>query len=589
MVLHMRKLTSVLIALIMMVSAAPVFADAEQEVASEEPAAAAEAAGSTEQEGSPAEEVSTSESNDKNSCEQNRQEGCTSTEEKEQWIEITLYDVDDKMLEERQKVVIEAGMSLEKALEKFNEEREYKIHWEECSFTINDKEETDIDIKEYQPASEDSIVIRVLPAPEVLAEEETEADNEEPGLGAVKPETLEAAYNSTEKKVKEIADKISWAFTSEWVVLGLSRAGKLSDADAKKYCDRIAAYIENTKSEKMNNSMSSDNSRLILSLTSIGIDPTDINGYNLLKPLSDINYVTKQGLNGPVWALIAFDSHNYDIPKAEPGVNQTTREELVNRILSAQRADGGWAYSGSSSDVDMTCMVLQALSPYNNGDNPAVQNAVNRALEWLKTVQKADGFFTDSSESHSQVIIALTSLGIDPASGEGGFVKNNNGALDALMSFYVSGGGFKHVEANWKLNSLATQQGYHAIAAYYRFKAGMTSLFDMSDIQLRKFTGVADPKDNGGVSKPITTSGKASGSTRSLGYLAIGDGTTDKSLITENFGDQEANQSALSQQKAYNELIETIRLGRSLPWVYMAIGALALIGIILLLRNRRTE
>lgn len=48
-----------------------------------------------------------------------------------------------------------------------------------------------------------------------------------------------------------------------------------------------------------------------------------------------MNYVTTQGINGPVFALIAFDTVGYDIPKLPDGSDgvQTTREGLVEYIL----------------------------------------------------------------------------------------------------------------------------------------------------------------------------------------------------------------------------------------------------------------
>ncbi len=50
---------------------------------------------------------------------------------------------------------------------------------------------------------------------------------------------------------------------------------------------------------------------MILALTAIGKDPTNVGGHNLLKGLDSMSYINKQGINGPVFALIALDSHNY--------------------------------------------------------------------------------------------------------------------------------------------------------------------------------------------------------------------------------------------------------------------------------------
>ena len=591
----MRKIISVLIALIMLMSAAPVFAE---EVQQTEEVLQTEGTLQTEKIQDEAEESEKAAEESRGEVQEESSESPSAPEpgKEEQMLtlEITLYDVDENKLEDKAAIQFDKGMTLEKVMELFDEERNYEIIWEKCKYIINDIEEENIDIKEYKPEQGDSIEIRITAEAVSPEPEQEEIREEEIQLAAVDPNKLEKVYNDTQKTIAGMGASSEWAFGSEWVVIGLTRSDSMNSSDITKYCDRIAAYVSDKKSETLHSTLSSDNSRLIISLTSLGYDPTDVGGYNLLKPLSDMNYVTRQGLSGPVWALIALDSHNYEIPKADPGKNQTTREKLISLLLATQiTKDGqktGWDMSGKTPDVDMTCMVLQALAPYNNDSNPEVQEAVANALNWLSDLQQSDGSFSTydkSSESQSQVIVALTSLEIDPA-GDERFVKNGNSALDALTYFYYQGG-FKHVETNWKYNSLATQQGYYALTAYYRFLAGKSSLYDMTGVELRKFTGTVQAGDTGSAEQKVETAGKAVGSTRSLGYLALGEGSTDENLIKENFGTGNSKEDALSAEEAYNEYVKSVRLAKTLPWIYIAIGAVALIGIILLLRNRRTE
>lgn len=598
----MRKIISVLIALIMVMSAAPVFAEEAQQTedASNEgvkPEKVVEE--STQQVQEEGEAPSAPPASDEASSPAAPGAGKEETQKPDgepelYTVEITLYDIEENKLEDKEEIQFDKGMTLEKVMELFNEERHYEIIWEKCKYIINDIEDEKIDIKEYMPEQDDFIEIRMTAEAVTEALEQGEICREEVQLAAVDPKKLEEVYSETQKTITGMGTGSDWAFGSEWSVIGLTRSDSMNSSDITKYCDRIAAYVSDKKSETLHSTLSSDNSRLIISLTALGYDPTDVGGYNLLKPLSDMNYVTRQGLSGPVWALIALDSHNYEIPKADPGKKQTTREELISLLLATQISkDGhrtGWDMSGKTPDVDMTCMVLQALAPYNNGSHPEVQEAVSNALKWLSDLQQTDGSFSTydkSSESQSQVIVALTSLGINPAEDER-FVKNGNSALDALTSFYYKGG-FKHIEANWKYNSLATQQGYYALTAYYRFLAGKSSLYDMTGVELRKFIGTVQAGDTGSAEQKVETAGKAIGKTRSLGYLALGDGTVDANLIKENFGTVNSKQDALSQEEAYNEYVKSVRLAKTLPWIYIAIGAVALIGIILLLRNRRTE
>lgn len=271
----------------------------------------------------------------------------------------------------------------------------------------------------------------------------------------------------------------------EWVALGLARSGSISDTLAEQYAQAAYQYVKKKGSSTISDSKSTENSRMILALTSIGKDPSDVAGYDLLEPLADLDYVKSQGINGPIFALIALDSHDYEIPKAVAGKTQTTREALIDAILAAQLSDGGWNVNGNGADADMTAMAIQALAPYYSS-NAKVKSAVDDALKRLSKMQEVNGGYTswgtDNAESVAQVIVALTSLGIDPAS-DGRFIKNGYSTLDALATFYNDKGGFKHSQSDTtSSNGLATEQAYYALASWYRLKAGKTSLYDMSDV-----------------------------------------------------------------------------------------------------------
>ena len=112
----------------------------------------------------------------------------------------------------------------------------------------------------------------------------------------------------------------------------------------------------------------------------------------------------------------------------------------------------------------------------------------------------------------------LTALGIDPTA-DSRFVKNDLTVLDALASFYVTGGGFRHT-AGGDLDGMATEQGYYALVSYYRFLNGQTSLYDMSDVTIQ--TGGNTGGDNSG--NGTNTGGDNSGNgTNNGGTPATGD------------------------------------------------------------------
>lgn len=398
------------------------------------------------------------------------------------------------------------------------------------------------------------------------------------------------AYGNTKDKMIALAETANWSFDSNWIVLASARGGELTQAQAQKYYNDILATLEKNGSATINKNQSSDNAKTILALTAAGYDVTDVNGYNLLEPLANSAFVRAQGINGPVWALLAFDSKNYEIPQLDTSENpnlaklQTTRDGLITMLINGQKSDGGWAFSGKSSDVDMTCMVLQALAPYYkndhkvtvNGKEKSVKDVVDTALAWLSSQQHKDGSFSSinvvTSESASQVIVALTSLGIDPTKDKR-FVKNGKNAVDSLLSFYVQGGGFKHVDSNYKYNGLASMQGYYALVSYYRFKDGKNPLYDMTDADEAYKIDVdyseeeeqkPDPgkddkdkkdKDKGGKEKDKNKQDQAAGETKAAG--------TTKSL-TKSAGLIKLNGKMTKEAKASISLIEAV-VKRDLP------------------------
>ena len=311
-------------------------------------------------------------------------------------------------------------------------------------------------------------------------------------LLAEQSERLEKIYQTTGDFMATLGTPGVGSTGGEWMTIGLTRSGRTVPAG---YYDAVVEYVKANAdaNERLHRAKVTDNARIILALTAIGKDVTNVGGHNLLKGMDNMAYVQKQGINGPIFTLIALDSHNY------PTMGDVTREKLIQVILDAQLPGGGWNLSGENADTDMTAMAIQALAPYYK-TNETVKAAVDKALEALSALQRGDGGFgswgTVNSESCAQVIVALTALGIDPAT-DSRFVKNGSTVLGALAGFYVDGGGFKHT-ADGERNGMATEQGYYALAAYYRFVNGQTSLYNMSDVTIQTGGNTpANPDDPG--------------------------------------------------------------------------------------------
>ncbi len=263
----------------------------------------------------------------------------------------------------------------------------------------------------------------------------------------------------------------------EWAVIGLARAGcTVKDGYFEGYYDRLCETLR-ACGGVLDARKNTEYSRVILALTAIGKDPSDVAGYDLLLPLADHEQTLWQGLNGPIWALIALDAGAYAIPQTVSGT-QASRARYVQTILDAQTENGAWGLAAGSEDVDMTAMALQALAKYTDDD--AVNAAVERALDWLSTQQRPNGGFfaygSESSESAAQVLVALCELGI-PLTDER-FVKNGAALTDVLARYALEDGSFRHTP-DGESNLMATEQCLYALVDAARIARGESSLYRM--------------------------------------------------------------------------------------------------------------
>lgn len=269
----------------------------------------------------------------------------------------------------------------------------------------------------------------------------------------------------------------------EWTVLCLARGGYYEKDHVyfSDYYERIVQTV-NAKATSINLNgalhkvKSTDNSRLIVALSSIGKDATCVGDWNLTAPYDDFTWVKKQGINGAVWALIALDSNNYET------TDPTIRRQCIDYILDAELEGGGWALNGTNLDVDITAMTLQSLYRYRAWEG--VEAAAQRAFIRLSDEQLDNGGFKygaiETSESAAQMIVACTVWGINPDS-DSRFIKNGHSVLDNLLSYYVEDSAMFAHQGDLPDN-MATDQACYALIAYDRFLKGKPSLYDCSDV-----------------------------------------------------------------------------------------------------------
>lgn len=309
------------------------------------------------------------------------------------------------------------------------------------------------------------------------------------------PEVTPDQTEQVKMALKNIQQKLLHdGVQSEWQAIGLFRSGIQVPTDYKKVFEKNVQEQITSKAGTGRVKIT-DIERLILAAGAIGVDPTNVDGKGLnlvakiydseKRPTGDDN-LTFQGNNGIIFALIALDSNDYEIPKSA----KWNREKLVAELLSNQKADGSWSLDTSTSgttSVDITAMALTALAPYK--EQADVKKAINKTVAFLSKAQGAEGGYHESfaggvsSEATAQVIIGLTANGFNPRSDA--FTKNNKNLIDHLLSFIATDGGFKHLATDQQSNGMATEQALLALAAYDLFSKEKGSLYDFTDVAIK--------------------------------------------------------------------------------------------------------
>ncbi len=245
---------------------------------------------------------------------------------------------------------------------------------------------------------------------------------------------------------------------SEWYVIALSQSG--DEYDFTSYAAALAAYLSETDVPG-----AVARQRYALALLAVGAE----SDYPMRTAVDSIG---QQGIMSWVFGLHLL--HN--------GVTDAayTEQEILEKLLELQLEDGGWAVSGQQADVDVTAMVLQALADCEESCAAAIEAGVSL----LSARQLSDGGFqsygTANSESISQVIIALTSLGIDPLKDKR-FWKDGVTVLDALGCFRLADGSFCHVIGGER-NETATIQAFLALTALRRQARGAGGLYHLDAV-----------------------------------------------------------------------------------------------------------
>ncbi|MEH6932337.1 DUF4430 domain-containing protein [Bacillus sp. JJ783] len=286
-----------------------------------------------------------------------------------------------------------------------------------------------------------------------------------------KQEKIEIPAAQLNEAISKTSEKmLQDGIGSDWVAIGLARSGVNVPLETKiNYVKPVAEKVK----KRLNRFSATDLARTIIMMNAMNVDPTKVEGQNLVQNLFESDKVNS--VTGYAFTLLALDTKKYEVP-AEAKWN---RAALVQALLQAQHTDGGWTYDSSSSkesasNVDVTSMVLAALAPYQEQQD--VKPAIQKAVDYLYKQQLGNGGFAadgqENSNSTAQAIIGL-SLVKD--------VDHNrlNKAVQNLMSYQLPNGEFKWLPSDQNGSGMATEQAFLALL---QFKELGKSIYDWSNV-----------------------------------------------------------------------------------------------------------
>ena len=255
---------------------------------------------------------------------------------------------------------------------------------------------------------------------------------------------------------------VSYGF--EWYMISMLRAGKTIDEDIlNEYYESVTTEVSGWDSDVK----PTDIERTALALTLMDKDITNINGVNLAELIYNSARLS-EGANELAYALIVLDAAEAEVPDTA----LWNKEKIIEELLKFQASDGGFGLNdNSSSDVDMTAISLQALSPYKEIET--VNEAIDKAFIYLKDSISSDYNYLDNVNTTAQVLLAVATLKID-------VTDSNNEFGDEFDNIITALEGYRNTEGNGYLyedntNAMATVQVMQAYDAYRKaHKEGIT-------------------------------------------------------------------------------------------------------------------
>ena len=216
-----------------------------------------------------------------------------------------------------------------------------------------------------------------------------------------------------------------------------------------------SSYIDYLKTLTVDlDTSAGDLTKLIYTLSSIGENPSNFNGKDIVKILLE-----KQQKNGSFGAGEAGDAFVV-ISLKNAGIAIPKQTEMRTYFEGLTYENGLFKYP-TGTDIDTTARIVRALKILGADNNSSI---IKNALDAIHKAQNENGIIESwgapNYDSTAEVVMMLVDLGIDPTVGE--WDKNGKNLITAVVDNQEANGSFKSA---WD----AKYSSYEALQALLKY------------------------------------------------------------------------------------------------------------------------
>ena len=240
-------------------------------------------------------------------------------------------------------------------------------------------------------------------------------------------------------------------------VLAFEKAnGGLSQNEKDQLSEMMRKLITTSSEYYMGNKGATFSKEAVRALTVLGMNPADVDGLDYLAPLTSLDGKEFRELSD---SLMDIDAVDPSVWRARGVDVNVLVDEYAAAMIEYQMPNGkfddhykyvlekgdDWQTSKFTNrdEVKLNANIVEALAAHQ--DKEYIAKAVENAIEYLSSVQFADGSFPGrdgqpDGEATLAVLDMMNAAGI--SLDDERFVKNGNTVADGLRTFYIDGLGF---------------------------------------------------------------------------------------------------------------------------------------------------